>query len=223
MYAARKLLDSLHCALAGLWIAWAAAAGVHGQTANSVSGHAVAASAATPFGTLASTPLATLVTTGGMSNGDNAGVDVLGVLKTQALNAITTGVVGENASSAQSMATASDISILNGVITARDVVAVATSASNGLKATSSGAGSTIVDLVVRGVPMGVLSPQPNTTIEVPTVGTIVLNEQVVSGGGVTDRGIDLTMIHVILRNAVTGVKIGDIAIGNASSYAKFVR
>jgi hypothetical protein len=143
-------------------------------------------------------------------------------LTAQDLTATTTGVVGENASSAQSLVSASDVNILNGVVSARQVIVVASSASNGQQAASSGS-STIVDLVVNGVPMGVVSPAPNTTFKVPNVGTVVLNEQVATGGGITDRGLSVTMIHVILKNPLTGATTGDIVVGRASSYAKFVR
>jgi hypothetical protein len=209
--------------LLGVCVGWAVTPEVEGQSANSVGGQAIGTFAATPLGTLASTPLATLPDGGGMGDGENAAVDVTGVLKAQALSAVTTGVIGENASSAQSLASAADVNILNGVVTARGVMAMASSASNGMQATSTDAGSTIVDLVVNGVSMGVVSPQPNTTIDVPAVGTVILNEQVASGGGVIDKGLSVNMIHVILKNPLTGAKTGDIVVGSASSYAKFVR
>ena len=209
--------------LLGVCIAWAASLKVEAQSANSVSGQATGTFAATPLGSLASTPVVTLPADGGMATGEEAGVGVTGVLQAEGLATVTTGVIGENASSAQSLATASDVNILNGVVTATGVIAVACSASNGIQATSTDAGSTIVDLVVAGVPMGVVSPAPNTTINVPALGTVILNEQVASGGGVTDKGLSVTMIHVILRDVLSGVKTGDIVVANASSYTNFVR
>jgi hypothetical protein len=209
--------------LLGVCIGWAAAPEVKAQAANNVTGQATGTFAATPLGSLASVPLVTLPADGGMATGEQAGVDVIGVLQAQGLAAVTSGVIGENASSAQSLATASDVSILNGVVTAKGVTAMASSASNGIQATSTDAGSTIVDLVVNGVSMGVVSPAPNTTINVPAVGTVILNEQVATGGGVTDKGLGVTMIHVILKDPLTGVKTGDIVVGSASSYTNFVR
>jgi hypothetical protein len=209
--------------LVGVCIGGAAAPEVNAQAANSVTGQATGTFAATPLGSLASVPLVTLPADGGMATGEQVGVDVIGVLQAQGLASVTTGVIGENASSAQSLATASDVNILNGVVTARGVTAMASSASNGIEATSTDAGSTIVDLVVNGVSMGVVSPAPNTTINVPLVGTVILNEQVASGGGVTDKGLNVTMIHVILKDVLTGAKTGDIVVGSASSYTNFVR
>src|SRR5204863_3718382 len=129
----------------------------------------------------------------------------------------------ENASSAQSLAIAADVNILNGVVTATGVTAMSSSASNGVQATSTSAGSTIVGLVVNGVSLGDVSPAPNTAINVPAVGTVILNEQATTGGGVTDKGLNVTMIHVIPKDKLTGVKTGDLVVGSASSYANFVR
>jgi len=203
-------------------IGWAAPE-VKAQAASNVTGQATGTFAATLLGSLPSVPLVTLPADGGMTSGEQDSVALLGVLQAQGLASVTTGVIGENASSAQSLATASDVNILNGVVTAKGVTAMASSASNGIEATSTDAGSTIVDLVVNGVSMGVVSPAPNTTINVPAVGTVILNEQVATGGGVTDKGLGVTMIHVILKDPLTGIKTGDIVVGSASSYTNFVR
>jgi len=209
--------------LLGVCIVWAAGPKVEAQSVNSVSGQATGTFAATPLGSLASTPVVTLPADGAMVTGEEAVVGLTGVLQAQGLAAVTTGVIGENASSAQSLATASDVNILNGVVTAKGVIAVASSASNGIEATSTDAGSTIADLVINGVSMGVVSPAPNTTINVPAVGTVILNEQVTTGGGVTDKGLSVTMIHVVLKNPLTGATTGNIVVGSASSYTNFVR
>ena len=137
--------------LLGVCIAWAASLKVEAQSANSVSGQATGTFAATPLGSLASTPVVTLPADGGMATGEEAGVGVTGVLQAEGLATVTTGVIGENASSAQSLATASDVNILNGVVTAKGVIALSSSASNGIQATTTDAGSTIVDLVVNGM------------------------------------------------------------------------
>ena len=217
-----RLNKSRVVVLVAVCIAAAMAHTASGQTGNSVSGQAIGIAATTPSGSLIPTPLATLAAGGGMSNTEIAAVSVPGVLTAQDVAATTTGVVGENASSAQSLVSASNVNVLNGIVSARQLIVLASSASNGQQATSKGS-STIVDLVVNGVPMGVVSPAPNTTIDVPTVGTVVLNEQVTTGGGITDRGMNVTMIHVILKNSLTGATTGDIVVGRASSYAKFVR
>ena len=217
-----RLTKSSVVVLTALCIAATIAPTVTGQTGSSVSGQAIGISATTPAGSLIPAPLATLAAGGGMSNTEIAAVSVPGILTAQDLAATTTGVVGENASSAQSLVSASNVNIFNGVISARQLSVVASSASNGQQATSNGR-STLVGLVVNGISMGDVSPVPNTTINVPSVGTIVLNEQVTTGGGITDRGVNVTMIHVILKNPLTGATMGDIAVGKASSYANFVR
>jgi hypothetical protein len=209
--------------LLGLGLESVVAPEIGAQTTNSVGGQAFSTYVKTPIATLAAAPLATLPAGGGMGEGELAAVDVAGILKAGALRAVTTGVIGENASSAQSMAAASDVNILNGVVTATTVIAMASSASNGIQATGNNAGSTIVDLVVNGLSMGVVSPAPNTIINVPAVGTVILNEQVFTGDGITNRGLAVNMIHVILQDAVTGAKTGDIIVGGAASNVSFVR
>lgn len=199
------------------------AAQAEGQMTRSVNGQAFGASVATPTASLAASPLATLPAGGGMGDAELASVDVLDALKANGLSSVATGVIGENASSAQSVAALADVNVLNGLITAKAVLAMASSASNGVRATSTDAGSTIVDLVVNGVAMGVTTPAPNTEIALPGVGAVILNEQTAAGDSITDSGLRVTMIHVVLKDALTGTKTGDIVVGAADSYAKFVR
>ena len=197
--------------------------GAAAQTSNSVAGGASGAAVQTASGTLAPTPSAVLPLGGGRGAAQAASVTVPGVLAANALSSSTTGVVGENAASAQGLAGASDVNILNGLITAKSVVALASSASNGMRAGSNSIGSTIVALVVNGAPMGTLAPAPNTAIDIPGVGTMILNEVTLGGDGVRSSSIRVNMIHVVLKNALTGAPTGDIAVGSASSSATFTR
>jgi hypothetical protein len=111
------------------------------------------------------------------------------------------------------------VNILDGLIQAVEVVAVAASSRAGGAASSSGAGSTFEGLVVRGVSVtsGDQSVAPNTRISLPGVGYVILNEQVRSGDGATSSGIRVNMIRVILTNALTGARVGEIVVGSASS------
>jgi hypothetical protein len=45
----------------------------------------------------------------------------------------------------------------------------------------------------------------------------VLNEQTITGNGATASGITVNMIHVVLQNALTGIKTGEIILGSAKS------
>ncbi|HEV8685686.1 MAG TPA: choice-of-anchor P family protein [Gaiellaceae bacterium] len=197
------------------------------QTTGAVTGSAYGASVSALTGSLPQTPAATLPATGDIADADLASVNVAGLLTTKTLSSVTTGVVGENAASAQSYSTVQDVSILNGVITAKLVEAMASSTGNGAQAASNAAGTTLVDLVINGVPTGVASPDPNTQIGIPGVGTLILNEQTPSGDGTTSSGLNVTALHLVLTKTDpllgTTTKTGDIVVAAAGSSATFVR
>ncbi len=123
------------------------------------------------------------------------------------------------------------MNILNGLITADEVVAnVMSSASEG-GAFSSADGSTFTNLAIAGV--GSLSGDsplaPNTNINLPGVGYVVLNEQIPTGDGVTSSGLTVNMIHVYLQSLTGGActplgclpgvltSTGEIIVGSAAS------
>src|SRR6266540_1336020 len=132
---------------------------------------------------------------------------------------------------AHSTSSAASVNILNGLITADEVVAnVMSSASQG-GAFSDAAGSTFTNLAIAGV--GSLSGDspvaPNTNISLPGVGYVVLNEQIPSGDGVTSSGLTVNMIHVYLQSLTGGgctilgclpgtlTNTGEIIVGSATS------
>lgn len=192
------------------------------QSSNSVGGQAYGAFVQTSLGSLAESPVATLDPTAGIADASAASIGVPGVVAATSLGSITTGVVGENAASAQSSSTLQTVNILDGLITADAVAGLASSASNGVAATSNGAGSQFVNLLVNGIAVGD-SPEPNRQIALPGVGTVTLNEQTVRGDGQTASGLTVNMIHVTLTNALTGAKTGEIIVGSARSDAAFIR
>src|SRR5438552_11972888 len=89
---------------------------------------------------------------GGMVDADVDAAAVTSTLTASTLNSITTGMADSAVGSAQTSAEAADVSILNGLITARQVLAVAASYVNQQAAGSGADGSTLLDLVVNGVP-----------------------------------------------------------------------
>ena len=193
------------------------------QTGSGVAGQAYGASVAVIGATQGKTPLAVLDPALGLVQSSLASLTVAGVLTTGALDATSSGVVGENAATAQSRSSVAGVSILGGVVRAEHVLALASSASNGIRATSNAAGSSILGLVINGVPMGDVTPAPNTSVNVLGVGTVILNEQVPTGGGPNTSGLTVNMLHVVLKNPLTGVKTGDIIVGSAQSRASFFR
>lgn len=152
-----------------------------------------------------------------MADDQALSVDVPGVIDTEDLFATVTGAGDLHDSAAQSHATLGRVSILEGLITADAVVAMATSAIHGTTVESNADGSTFANLVVSGV---LIAPEvaPNTRISLPGVGYVVLNAQSPSGDGVSSTGLTVQMIHVVLQDALTGAKTGDIVVGSARSY-----
>ena len=111
---------------------------------------------------------------------------------------------GSDPADAGSSSTLESVSVLNGLITANGVVAIASSTSG----TSDAEGSSLANLTVNGVSLD--TPAPNTRVNLPGVGYVVLNEQTTTPGGIT-----VNMIHVVLQTF--GVTTGEIIVGSASS------
>ncbi len=163
---------------------------------------------------------AALPAEGGMVDADVDAAAVASTLTARTLNSITTGMADSAVGSAQTSAEAADVSILNGLITARQVLGVAASYVNQQAAGSGADGSALLDVVVNGVSFAG-TPPPNTRIDLAGVGYVVLNEQTPTGNGVTTSGISVNMIHVVLRNALTGLTTGEIVVGSATSAVAF--
>jgi len=111
-------------------------------------------------------------------------------------------------------ATLGAVNILNGLITADGVVAMASSTAENANAE----GSSLASLVVNGVALD--DPAPNTRVNLPGTGFVVLNEQIPRSGGIT-----VNMIHVVLQQPVLNLfggvigyqTIGNIIVGSATS------
>lgn len=138
---------------------------------------------------------------------------------TAAVNAaplFTTGAITDSVTTSSTSSNAtSDIvnaNLLGSTITASEVKAVSTTAAGTSGNTYSSTGSQLVGLTVGGVPISGV-PAPNTTITLPGVGKVVLNQQVQSGHSLT-----VNMIHVYVTTAQTGIPAGtSIIVGHAIS------
>jgi hypothetical protein len=187
---------------------------LHAQTA--VSGQALGASVKTLATNLQSGQV-TLPAGGGFVSAD---VDALGApeIAVDALTTMTSGMSDVQASTAQSTAHLEHVNILSGLITAETVIA-ATSSWVSDAVGRNAEGSSFTNLVVNGVPLGTgdYLPAPNTRVDLPGVGYAVLNEQIASGAS----GIKVNMIHVVLRDPLTGLTTGEIIVASASSSAGF--
>ena len=134
-------------------------------------------------------------------------VSVPGLVTAQNVFAIVNGG-GTDGSDAVSSVTLGTVNILNGLITADGVVAMATSTIGDANAE----GSSLGNLIVNGVQVD--DPAPNTRITLPGVGFVVLNEQIPTSGGMT-----VNMIHVVLQQTALGLTrtTGNIIVGSATS------
>ena len=226
--------------LAGLALVVALTAGLATVgVAQSVGGQAYATFVNTPLGYSGRSPLAVLPaisgTDGAEADAQGSSQAIAGALSSEFLNSITSGELGSTEAGAQSTASAASINILNGLITADEVVANVMSSRTATGAASNADGSTVTNLVVAGVPVtsGDAPVAPNTTISLPGVGYVVLNEQIPAGDGVTSTGLTVNMIHVYLQSLVGGVvdpltgktiggtmqTTGEIIVGSATSNA----
>jgi hypothetical protein len=218
--------------VAGLTAGFTAASG-----AQTVGGQAYGTYVNTPLASSGQSPLAVLPavsgTDGAEADAQAATQSVTGALSSDFLNSMTTGQLGSTESGAQSTATAASVNILNGLITADEVVANVMSSVTGSGATSNADGSTFTNLAITGV--GSLSGDqpvaPNTNVSLPGVGYVVLNEQIPTGDGVTSTGLTVNMIHVYLQSLVGGIlnpltgqivggtlqTTGEIVVGSATS------
>ena len=181
---------------------------VNAQAQWRVSGTGFGSSVRTLAGTMQS-PLATLPAEGGYATGQLPTFDVANAIDARSLNAVTTGAVDDNAS-AQTVSEVEDVNVLNGLVRADIVTAIASSYAGSDGAASNADGSGFVNLVVNGTSV-TTDVAPNTRIDVPLVGYVILNEQRRHGDGASSSGITLNMIHVHLLNG------GEIIVGSASS------
>jgi hypothetical protein len=137
-----------------------------------------------------------------------------------------TGAVSDSASSTASTSTGiSDVlavNLLGGVITANEIKSVSTTSVSGGKFGFSSAGSEFTELKVLGLPVSA-SPAPNTTIELPGIGSVILNEQVTQlTSDESSLAVSAIHVHVTVANLL-GFAVGtDIVIANASSSIRVV-
>jgi hypothetical protein len=207
---------------------------VEAAGAQSVGGQAYSTYVNTPLASSGQATLAVLPavsgTDGAEADATGAALSVPGALSSSFLNSITSGELGTAEAGAQSMASAANINILNGLITADGVIANVMSSRTASGVVSNASGSTFQNLAVAGVSQPE-SEAPNTTVALPGVGYVVLNEQVSTGDGATSSGLTVNMIHVYLQgltggllNPITGQllggtlsTVGEIVVGSATS------
>jgi len=154
------------------------------------------------------TPAAVAPAEGGMAQTEAGDVNIPALVSVQDAYTVASGWSDGDYSDAVSTATLGQVNVLNGLITAAGVVAMATSTAGG----SDAYGSSLANLMVNGV--AISAPEPNTRVDLPGVGYGELNEQISTSSGIT-----VNMIHVVLqRTGLLGTQtLGTIIVGSASS------
>jgi len=185
---------------AGLALLLALPVSLSGQMQSSATAFGVSVRTATVNQTAAS---AVLPGDGSLAQAQAGTVTIGTYVSAQDVFSMATGD-GSDPADAGSSSTLESVSVLNGLITANGVVAIASSTGG----TSDAEGSSLANLTVNGVSLD--DPAPNTRVNLPGVGYVVLNEQTTTPGGIT-----VNMIHVVLQTL--GVTTGEIIIGSASS------
>lgn len=166
-------------------------------------------------GVTAQSPVAALPDTGGYAVGETETFGVPSAVDARWLTAVTTGAADTRKSSSQSSSELENVSVLDGLIRADAVTAMASSYVNESGAGSNAEGSGFVNLVVNGVPV-TTEVGPNTRVDLPGVGYGILNEQIPTGDSVTTSGLTVNMIHVVLTDLL-GAKTGEVIVGSATS------
>mgnify|MGYP003579174504 CR=1 FL=1 len=185
----------------------AAARPALGQSQRAATAHAFGVSVSTALVNQKS-PSATAPAEGGMVQTDADDVTITALVSARDAYALASGWSDDGYSDAVSSASLGQVNVLNGLITANAVLAMATTTGEG----SDGFGSSFANLVVKGVSLS--DPGVNTRVDLPGVGYVVLNEQITTGSGIT-----VNMIHVYLQQTgLLGTRpAGEIIVGSASS------
>lgn len=96
-----------------------------------------------------------------------------------------------------SESTVDGVSLVGGLVTASIVHAESRVSWDGLQFSGDGEGSSVADLKIGGLPV-VVQIQPNTTLRLPGIGRMILNEQVVDIQADRAR-VTTNMIHILVE------------------------
>ncbi|PYS51474.1 MAG: hypothetical protein DMG13_18600 [Acidobacteria bacterium] len=205
----------------------------------SVSGHAFVASAATDPPSLPVTVgFVSIPPNGGLDRQSLESVSISGAVSAGASQSESSGALNTDTSTASSFAQASAVCLLPSSgcgISATLVKSESNSAATGSGASSNANGTQLVGLVVLGTPLSA-APPPNTFIELPGIGFVILNEQfcdnqatlanncsddtVLGHAGLTVRAIHL---FVTAPDNPLGLRTGEVIVAEAHSDALFSR
>src|SRR6266704_5955950 len=192
-----------------LWLSWPLTLGLllgvgvkaFTATPDGVRGAASGATVESGKTKVAPAPQVVLPGAGGAVFSEAPTINIPDVVSTGALSAISNGAFGATDTSAQSLATIENVSLLGGRVRADLIVAIASSAGDGATAASDSAGSEVVNLVVDGVPKGNVS---GTNVGIPIAGgTVIVNEQTLGGDGSSRSDVNVNALRGTLSDTCT--------------------
>lgn len=117
------------------------------------------------------------------------------VLKANTVTSTVYGLKTTTTAKTTTTSTISGLNLLNGLITATTVKAVANSNATAADIAVDATGSTFVNLVVAGVPIAA-NPTPGTRITLPGIGSVVLNQATRTGKSSKAKQIAVEMLTV---------------------------
>src|SRR5581483_4397211 len=155
--------------------------------------------------------------TGEQASNSTASVNVEGFLATGAIETTAESLALSDGVASRASADVHDATVLGGLITADEVRAVSETSRDGSGFHTDATGSSFVNLVVAGDPIGA-TPDPNTRIDLEGIGYVVLNEQHARVGSST-ASLGVNMIHVVVtQDNSLGVPVGtNIIVAHAYS------
>lgn len=136
---------------------------------------------------------------------------------------VTTGVTNTYVADGPALSTATSevhgINLLSGLITSDVAKSVSTTTFSGIgQFTYSSTGSSFANLRVLGIPINYM-PAPNTTIALPGIGKVVLNEQIKNAiyPGNTHFSVNMLHVYVTLPNLL-GIPLGtEVVVASGTS------
>jgi hypothetical protein len=175
------------------------------------------------FGNLGAIAIGACDGTGGSTKTNTfAGVNEAGLISLGAGKTTAYGDATKNGKTgiAQTTAEIANVALLAGLIGADGIKAEATETVQGHKVTQSTAGTTFANLVVAGVPIPA-NPPPNTSIPLPLLGTLVVNEQI-AGNSAKNEPLQVNALHLTVSSTNTfGLPVGaEVIIGHAQALAR---
>ncbi len=185
-------------------------------TVSLLSGSAYASFASIPPITVGATAPVTLPC-GGTTNGQvitnqTAGITIPAILTVGATTDTAEGTVGVSSASGVTTASVAGLNVLNGLIQASAIKAVANVSANSSGVSVSDEGSTFLRLTVTGHPEIGANPAPNTQVSLAGLGTLYLHRVIQGPAGIEVRMVEL---EVTLANDL-GLPVGaDIRIAEA--------